>query len=340
MRTPPPPLRPPLDLGGHDTPVQETAGLCPRADQRLFVKREDLAGGAYGGNKVRKLEHLLALARDQGRPVLTTGAVGSHHVLATAWYGGRMGLPVYAVLGPQPGTPHVRQTARASAGLLAGSWPAAGWSRLPALLLVAAREIERRQGRAPLVIPPGGSSVEGCLGSVRLGLELARDVDQGRLPAPDRVYLPVGSGGTAAGLWVGLRAGGLACPLVGVRVAPAMLANRAQVRALALRIGRRLGWPIRLDPADLVLRTDHYGAGYGHPTAAGDHATARARDAAGLVLEPTYSAKALAACLDALAHAPPGQTALFLLTCNSRSLEPLHATAPADLPAEWLPLLR
>ncbi|MCK6507825.1 pyridoxal-phosphate dependent enzyme [Myxococcota bacterium] len=334
-----PDLAAPIDLGGEGTPVQEAPALCPAPGARLFLKREDLAGQEYGGNKVRKLEHLLATARDQGRPVLTTGAVGSHHVLATAWYGRRLGIAVHAVLGPQPATPHVEQTARASAGLLAGAWPVPRWPLLPAQAAVVAHELERRHGVAPLLVPPGGSSVEGCLGSVRLGLELGRDVAEGRLPEPDQLYLPVGSGGTAAGLWVGLRAAGLGTRLVGVRVAPALLSNRAHVRALAHGLCRRLGWHLRLASDDLVLDTAHLGAGYGHPTAAGEQALARARDTAGLSLESTYSAKAMAACLAHLSGAPTGRVALFLVTANSKPLDPLLASAPPTLPAPLRALL-
>ena len=92
----------------------------------MWVKREDRAGTVYGGNKVRKLEWLLGDALEIGGDVLSIGAVGSHHLLATAVYGSRQGIHVHGVVTPQPDHPHVRENARALGfGMPAPLWPAA-----------------------------------------------------------------------------------------------------------------------------------------------------------------------------------------------------------------------
>src|SRR4051812_10755020 len=95
-----------LDLLGGPTAVDRVA-------DDLWVKREDRAGTVYGGNKVRKLEYLLGRVAETGGDVLTLGAVGSHHLLATALYGSRAGIRVHGVVFPQPDSPHARETARA-----------------------------------------------------------------------------------------------------------------------------------------------------------------------------------------------------------------------------------
>src|SRR4030042_5011600 len=100
-----------VSLGQFPTPVEPMARLGERLGfQRLWVKRDDLSGPRYGGNKVRKLEFLLADAQAQGRDaVLTLGAAGSNHCLATAVYAQELGLKSIAVFVPQPVQEYVRQ---------------------------------------------------------------------------------------------------------------------------------------------------------------------------------------------------------------------------------------
>src|SRR5262245_13588201 len=98
---------PRLPLARTPTPVERSPALSEALGCELYVKRDDLSGELYGGNKIRKLELLLAAARDAGKDtIVTTGGVGSHHVLATALYGRRLGFEVGAILTPQPLTEH------------------------------------------------------------------------------------------------------------------------------------------------------------------------------------------------------------------------------------------
>ncbi len=322
-----------VPLGRWPVPVQACAALCPDVDAPLYVKREDLAGGAYGGNKVRKLERILATL-PEGAPVLTVGAAGSHHVVATAWYAGRHGHPVWAILGPQPGTDHARTHARISLGLLAGYRSIGGWASLPLALARCEADIRRQHGRAPVFVPPGGSSVHGVLGSATLGLELVGDVAAGRLPAPDRVYVALGSGGTAVGLWVGLRAAGLDTEVVGVRVTDRYMVPMPRLRSMARKAVGRLQKPLALPLGVRPLRVvhDQFGGGYGVPTAAGEDARSLAAARACLDLEPTYTAKALAGCLAELRAGKALGVTVFIDTVNSRPLDPLLSTAPDALP--------
>src|ERR1700755_692199 len=116
----PGPLAARLALGRYPTPVEPIPSLSnARAD--LWIKRDDLTHPVYGGNKVRKLEHLLAAvpsSRRGGPPrIVTMGAVGSHHVLATAYFGAQSNMTVEAVLFPQPSTAHVVEVLRADLAL-------------------------------------------------------------------------------------------------------------------------------------------------------------------------------------------------------------------------------
>jgi D-cysteine desulfhydrase len=289
----------------------------------LLVKDEGEAARAYGGNKVRKLEWLLPRVRP-GAHVVTVGAVGSNFVLATAWYGRERGVPVHAVLVPQPGTPAVRANAGVSAALLHRVWPAATDLDAVGQLARATRAARREAGRPPSVMWIGGTTPAGVLGWVEGGLELAEQVAGGEAPVPARVVVPAGSGGIAAGLLVGLRLGGLAAVVHAVRVADRAWSNRPAILGLARWVTRRLrsaGAEVPdVDPSRLVLDHGWFGDGYGRPTPAGEDAAMRAR-AAGLPVDATYSAKALAAAIEL--HRSGDGPVLFVDTANTRPIDRL-----------------
>ena len=192
------------------------------------------------------------------------------------------------------------------------------------------------------MIPRGGTSALGNLGFVAAGLELAEQVERGELPAPDVVYMAMGTMGSVAGLAIGLEAGGLETRVAAVRASNPGTSSRAKLDAtLAETIALlRLGVPAfrAVDDAGRRIRIveDQLGAGYGRPTPAGERALALAEEDAGLRLERTYTAKALAAIV---ADAPSlrDRTVLFWNTHSSRPLPPppdprrLPAAPPASL---------
>ena len=301
----------------------------------LWVKRDDVAAFAYGGNKVRKLEFLLGDALKSGRgAVITFGAYGSNHVLATAIHGARLGLSVHAVLIPQPGTSSLRKNllADVSAGVtfhLADSYEDS--LRVAATL----RSELRRAGIEPLVIPFGGTNEHGTLGFVNAAFELADQIESGVLPEPDVVYVPFGSMGTAAGLAIGFAAEGIRARVQAVRVLPAA---EGDAEALARVVAEAIATLREVDPAfpqldrtDLALdvRGEFLGDGYAMPTPEARRAVQLAAEA-GLSLEMTYTGKALSALVhDAEDGQLDGATVLFWNTYNSR---PLSQGDPAQLP--------
>ncbi len=285
------------------TPVQ--AGAVD--GKSLWIKRDDLSHPEYGGNKVRKLEFILAQARADGRRrVVSFGATGTHHGLATAIFCRKLQLECELLLFDQPETPQVRENVRR---LMAEGAQLRHCHSL-------ARTIMRyglhpgRLRRDTLFLFAGGSNELGVLAFINAALELAEQIRAGALPAPGRIYCPLGSGSTLAGLTLGVALAGLDCEVVGVRVADARLGpfpacTEATVAALMQRClrwleHRGISWPARV-PAP---RIDHrwIGAGYGHATAAGEAAARAFESAVGVPLDPTYTAKTFAAVQAALAE--------------------------------------
>jgi D-cysteine desulfhydrase len=302
-------------LGTFPTPVAP----APSLGDGIWIKREDRSSPAYGGNKVRKLEFLLgdALARGR-RSVMTLGGTGSNHVLATAVHARALGMgATRAVLFPQPHTDEVTHKVAAHARLGIVTTRAAK-PLVPFAMVQGIAAAFARGAGVPYMIPPGGSSPVGTLGYVSAGLELAEQIAAGALPVPDLVYAPLGSGGTVAGLMIGLRLAGLATKVVGVQVVPAPWVTVGATLRLANRTAALLARhdvkPGRFTRGDLRFVADQLGPGYGSTTDAATRAVARAAQA-GVPLETTYSGKALAALLaDGERGLLAGQRVLFLAT--------------------------
>jgi D-cysteine desulfhydrase len=315
-----------VTLGCFPTPVESMPELARVLGlQSFFVKRDDISGCAYGGNKVRKLEFLLGQAlAESRRAVITFGAVGSNHVRATAVYGGQLGLQVHAVLAPQPSTPYLE------ANLLADREAGAHLHFVDSMSQALRRgaelrdEITLRDGVEPFVIPFGGTNARGTIGFVNAAIELHGQIEAGALPEPDFVYVPYGSTGTASGLAIGLAAVGLRTCVVGVRVVPAEATSPARTRRVmeeAVSLLRELDADFPLvnpESVGLEVRDGFLGDGYAAATAESLAAVALA-EANHIHIETTYTGKALAALVaDARAGKLVGKTALFWNTYNSR----------------------
>ena len=288
---------PHLALSERPTPVRELPGLG------VWVKEDGSFGaGGWGGNKVRKLEWLIPDARGRGRrSILTFGGLGTNWGLATALYAGEHGIETALALVDQPVDAHVRaQLVRLEASG-ARIYRTHTKTRTVAMLpLLLARNA--RGGHLPYLLPAGGSSPVGALGYAEAALEIAAQVEDGSLPEPAHVVVPVGTGGTAAGLALGFQLAGLSTRVLGVVVndqlrldAPVFARLARRTAALLEGRGARLG-QLRLEPDMLDLTRDQIGAGYGHPTEAATRAAALAAEER-LPLDPVYTAKAMAGLL-------------------------------------------
>lgn len=274
----------------------------------LGVKRDDSIPAIFGGSKARKLDTLLAHAPWCHAPALgAAGAVGSGHLVAMTAASERLGRRAHAETFWSPVTAHALEN-------LSYVATRAQLRYHPTRVHLALRQPEAvgaRQRGEIAWMPPGGSAVEGLLGLVRAGFELADQVAAGALPRPDHIVVALGSGGIAAGLAVGLGMAGLRPTLHAVSVVERLSLPRLRLWRLVQTLRRWLedrGVPVP-EPAPIEVDHGQLGPGYGHPTAASWAAVATLL-ANGVPGEPAYTGKAWAA-LEPLSRRMAGQSVLF-----------------------------
>jgi len=316
------------------TPVRTAGFACAAGEKTITIKCDDLTGSLYGGNKVRKLEYALWPARVRGkRRIATFGAVGSNHALATALYARSIGLGCTCFLSHQAAAPGIANTLHAH---LVNETTIVRFGGAYAKRVAILRE--RLWNQDYWVIPAGGSSWRGTVGYVNAGLELASQIENGELPAPDRIYIATGTMGTAAGLAIGLAMAGLKSQVEAIRVSVTSICCEKLLHQLVrktVEVMHRLDSSISTDLVNNVnirLRHSFFAGGYAHRNIETDSAVKLATDYLGLELESTYTGKAMAALLR---DAPEtrNEHVLFWNTYNSM---PLPAAA-GDVSTDRLP---
>ena len=290
-----------LPIGNYPTPIEP----LPIGND-VFIKRDDRTSDLYGGNKVRKLEFLIARAKERGaKRLITVGAAGSHHALATTIYGKQHGFEVTLVLFPQPLTDHVRDMLLLDVAYGAELRFTRRMETVPTALFTTALRYRRDKA---VVIPAGGSDAVGTLGYVNAALELADQIKTGELPKPATIVVAAGTLGTAAGIALGCAMSGLDVRIEAVRITSRIVTNERVLMRLirgAEDILNRAGLSgdyAQRAFASVELKHEHIGRGYGLATPEAESAIATL-DRIGVHLDTTYTAKAAAALLARSAEA-------------------------------------
>ncbi len=320
---------PRLAFGEFPTPVEKLAGLCHRINKdNLYIKRDDLSSLSYGGNKVRKLEFLLADAKKRGaRRIITSGGAGSNHALATAHYAKQVDMKAVLMLYQQPNSHTVRDNLLMDLYSKAELFHHDTYPEHLQAFEDAVRQFEVADGRPPYIIPLGGSATLGAIGYVNAGFELAKQIDACEIPLPSRIYVAMGTMGTTAGLLLGLKAAGVKTHLNAVRVVPTHVADMDKCHILFRQTNELLcemepSFPYcTIKPEDLTIYDDYFGEKYGMFTPEAMAAVALLRESDGIALDGTYTGKACAAFLDD-AHSNSAESMLFWHTKNSRLFPP------------------
>jgi D-cysteine desulfhydrase family pyridoxal phosphate-dependent enzyme len=292
---------------------------CPR----ILLKRDDLTGLGLGGNKARKLEFLVADAcRRRATTIVTTGAVQSNHARMTAAAARASGLNVVLVLTTRDPDPDLQgnylldRVFGATVHLIpAGPDPK---------IAVAPDEEQRvrdvvddleRRGDRVYVIPVGGSSGVGVLGYASGTAELVgqlRDIGV----TPTRLYYASGSRGTQAGLELGARMFAAPYRLCGIAVSAGEAEKRLRAARIANEAAALIGARVHIAADELATNQEYIGPGYGVATPEGIEAIRLLAETEGVLLDPVYTAKAMAALIADVRSAAiaPDESIVFLHT--------------------------
>ena len=286
---------------------------------RLYIKRDDCTGLALGGNKTRKAEFLIGAARAAGATaVVTEGGLQSNHVRQTAAAAAKAGLACHLVLNRN--VPIDIAIYRENGNMLLDRvlgavvhMCAPGQTRADAIerLLPALR----KDGEVPYVIPTGGSNETGALGYAAAALELQQQAKDAGI-AIDRVLFSTASGGTQAGLVVGMALAEASTQVLGIDVENEADSLLADVRRIADACAQQIGLKRGLREDAFAIRSGYAGDGYGIPTAGMIEAVGLLARLEGIVLDPVYSGKAMAGLIDLVRSGQfgAGETIAFIHT--------------------------
>jgi D-cysteine desulfhydrase family pyridoxal phosphate-dependent enzyme len=299
------------------TPVETLPRLCDAlGGPRLLIKRDDQTGLAFGGNKTRKLEFLVAEAREQGaKTLISGGALQSNHCRQTAAAAARFGFECILVLTGD-------KSQRASGNLLLDQLFGAE------IVYVADRKdrdgilqetFDRatNEGKKPYLVPYGGSNATGALGYAFAMKEL---IDQN--VSADWIVFASSSGGTQAGLLLGQRIFGFSGRVLGISVDESEEWLTGEVSKLASATSEKVGERIEFTPADVLVNADYCGAGYGVVTEREREALRLFASCEGLLLDPVYTGRAAAGMIDLIRTGffKTNETVLFLHTGGQPAL--------------------
>lgn len=282
-----------LNFAHLPTAIEELPRLSDHlAGPRILIKRDDQTGLAFGGNKTRKLEFLVAEAQEQGaRTLISGGALQSNHCRQTAAAAARFGLDCILVLnGEMPDKP----SANLLLDQLFGS----------EIVTIADRNERDRvlqetfdsavaEGKKPYLVPYGGSSPTGALGYAFAVEEFMKQNVHA-----DWMVFGTSSGGTHAGLVLGQRVFGYKGRVLGISIDESEEWLKSHVSKLASDASERLGERIEFTPADVLANADYCGAGYGVLTDAERKAVNLFAKYEGLLLDPVYTGRAAAGMID------------------------------------------
>jgi 1-aminocyclopropane-1-carboxylate deaminase/D-cysteine desulfhydrase-like pyridoxal-dependent ACC family enzyme len=258
----------------------------------VWIKREDLLPLAFGGNKLRNLEFLVGAALAEGADsVVTSGRRWSNHARLTAAAGAKAGLDVHLVLsGPPVDPPNPGIRLDEILGATVHQVATDDRAERAATVDRVVGDL-RADGHRPYLVGIGGTGIVGAVGQVLAGLELSDEAAASGLD-PDMVVVASATGVTQAGVLVGLRTAGRATAVHGFAVTP-VEPVRTDIAAVVAGLGAIDGLAV-VEDGDIVVDGSQLGPGYGRRTEAADEATRMLARTEGILVDPIYTAKAMA----------------------------------------------
>lgn len=283
---------PRLRLANLPTPVESLSRLSAAFQgPKILIKRDDLTGTGLGGNKIRKLEYLMAEAQANGaKCLITTGAAQSNHARQTAAVAARLGFHCKLVLS---GNSSEREDGNLLIDRLFGA--EITWCEITDRSETLQKVFEEswRRGERPYLIPMGGSTPIGSLGYMNAFDELiSQNIEV------DWIILPSSSGGTQAGLELGKSKNAWKGSILGVNVGSEEKDLKGKILELCTQALDRIGDKEMAHGWEILLTEDYRESGYGNPTTAELEAIRLFAQLEGIILDPVYTARAAAAMID------------------------------------------
>jgi len=290
-----------ISLGKFPTPIHRLKIVEKKYGiGQLYLKDDGVCAKRFGGNKIRKLEFLLADAKARGaKTVIALGAAGSNYATAVAAYAPVAGLKSIMLLTPQIISSYVRRN------LLLMHYYNADIQYFKTDVDRSKALKQYQKSFRNYYTPVGGSNEIGTLGFINAAFELKAQIDEGVLPEPDYIYMACASAGSCAGLIVGLQLAGVHSQVVCVRVIPA--ANTVLDQQVLLLARSTNEWLHQLDDTlpimpitgdSFQVRNDSFGKGYGKVHQREYNAIKLLREKEGFVLDGTYAGKSFDALID------------------------------------------
>ncbi len=276
-----------IGLAHLPTPIEKLERLSGELGVTLYVKRDDLTESVASGNKIRKLEYLLYDAKEKGCDMLITcGGVQSNHCRATAAIAVRMGFACHLILrGDEPAIPDGNLLIDRILGATTAFYTREDFKNLPEIERDTVAMLEK-QGRRPYLIPMGGSNATGSLGYIKM-IEELKDI----LPAFDHIYCALGSGGTYAGMAIGLKHHGISSRLRGIAVCDDVAYFKAEVTRILREFDEWYGITFPDDLFNMDFDDRFVGIGYALNTPDELKELIRIARLEGLILDPVYTLK-------------------------------------------------
>jgi D-cysteine desulfhydrase family pyridoxal phosphate-dependent enzyme len=318
-----------LNFAHLPTPIEELPRLTQAlGGPRILVKRDDQTGLAFGGNKTRKLEFLVAEAREQGADMLiSAGAIQSNHCRQTVAAAARFGFACTLVLtGERPSQP--------TANFLLDQLFGAEIITVPDRkdrdrVLQETYDKAAAAGKKPYLVPYGGSSTTGAMGytfameELMIQLKNLRGLqDLGGLDGIDWIVFGTSSGGTHAGIVLGQRLFGFKGKALGISIDESVADLKKNISALATRASEKLGERIEFTGDDVLANDEYCQAGYGVFGAGEREAIKLFASYEGLLLDPVYTGRAAAGMIDLIrkGYFKKDETVLFWHTGGQPAL--------------------
>lgn len=317
---------PRIGLSQWPTPIEPLARLSAAlGGPRISIKRDDFGSIAMGGNKLRKLEYLLADALAKGcNAVVTSGALQSNHARLTAAAAAKLGLECHIVLideVPERPAAYYNSANRLIDDLVGAEVHLVRREDSLAEAVTHCTEQLQKLGKSPYVIPVGGSNAVGCLGYVACASEIA---EQERALGKSFTHIVVvsGSGGTHAGLLAGLHLSKSTSTLIGATISRPVEKQSPIIEALVEGVSGLLGTDAAAVKPAINLDDSMYLPGYGLPNDASREAIALCARYEGILLDPVYTSKAMAVVINdvRMGRFGPKDELLFIHTGGAPAL--------------------